>query len=350
MLRWFSSERGIDMFISGLGIIYSKGRGMPALTSDLEFGPGEPEFVKVPMVNEPMPVFRIAKTFLEDSLLPRSMRRADRFSRIVTLAALDAVEQSGRPLKNPGRTGIIFATSLGPHVTTFDFLEEILTYGDAGSSPTKFTHSVHNTAASYIAQALHITGPTFTVTQFNNPFIQALLLAQAWLTNDRCEQVLVGAGDEFGSVLAYILSRKLIISKTGQINSFSNNGYVPGEGVVFFLLSKSPNKHDDLKIGLEKWTAKSDLHLVDAEQIHQEAKDDPLAISYAPIFGHNFTSTAFHAAIAAVMIQKQKIYQEQKFCSPARQKNHVALRSLNTIACRRYPNQANLQITVARQN
>jgi hypothetical protein len=337
------------MFISGLGLIYAKGRGISVLTSDLECGPGQPEFVTVPMVNEPMPVFSIAPKFLEDSLLPRAMRRADRFSRIVTLAALDAIEQSGQSLKDPGRTGILFATSLGPHVTTFEFLDEILAYGDAGSSPTKFTHSVHNTAVSYIAQILHITGPTFTVTQFNNPFSEILLLAKAWLANDRCDQVLVGAGDVYGSVLAYILSRKLIISRNGQIDSFLNNDYVPGEGAVFFLLSKSPNTENDLKIDLEKWTAKADLHLVDAEQIHQDARDDPLAICYAPIFGHNFTSTAFHAAIAAVMIQEQKIYQEQRFGSPARQNNHVAVRSLNTIACRRYPNRTNQQITVGKQ-
>lgn len=337
------------MFISGLGLIYSKGRGISRLTYDLEYGHKAPEFVTVPLVKDPLPVFRIAPEFLEDPLLPHSMRRADRFSRIVTLAALDAIEQSGQTLPNPSRTGILFATSLGPHVTTFEFLDEILVYGDAGSSPTKFAHSVHNAAVSYIAQALQITGPASTIAQFRNPFEQALLLAKAWLVNDCCDQVLVGAGEEYGKVLAYILSRKLTISTTGRINSFSNNGYVPGEGVVFFLLSRSPQTDYALNIDLETWTVKSDLHLVDAEQLPQEVQDDPLAICYAPVFGHTFLSTAFHAAIAAAMIQEQKIYQGQRFGSPAMQKRQFVSRPLNTIACRRYPNQAHQQIIVSKQ-
>lgn len=337
------------MFISGLGLMYSKGRGISILTSDLEQGPTAPEFETVPLVNDPLPVFRVTSEFLEDPLLPRSMRRADRFSRIVTLAALDAIEQSGQPLPDPSRTGILFATSLGPHVTTFEFLEEILAYGDTGSSPTKFAHSVHNAAVSYIAQALQITGPASTITHFKNPFGQVLLLAKAWLANGRCDQVLVGAGDEYGNVLAYILSRKLTISTSGRINPFSNNGYVPGEGAVFFLLSRSPKTDCALQIDLETWTVKSDLHLVDAEQMPQDAQDDPLAICYAPVFGHTFSSTAFHAAIAAAMIQEQKIYQGPRFGSPAMQKHQIAARSLNTIACRRYPNQAHQQIIVGRQ-
>lgn len=337
------------MFILGLGLIYSKGRGISVLTSDLEHGPKAPEFVKVPQVSDPLPVFRIKPEFLEDPLLPRSMRRADRFSRIVTLAALDAIKQSGQPLPDPSRTGILFATSLGPHVTTFEFLEEILVYGDIGSSPTKFAHSVHNAAVSYLAQALQITGPVSTITQFKNPFSQVLLLAKAWLLNNRCDQVLVGAGDEYGNVLAYILSRKLTISTTDQINPFSNNGYVPGEGAVFFLLSKSRKTDCVLEIDLEKWTTKSDLHLIDAEQMPQEAQDDPLAMCYAPVFGHTFSSTAFHVAIAAAMIQEQKIYQEPRFGSPAMQKHLFAAGSLNTIACRRYPNQAHQQIIVGKQ-
>ncbi len=336
------------MFISGLGILYSKGRGMTTLTSDLEHGPMTPEFVTVPLVGNPLPVLFIKPDLLKDPLLPRSMRRADRFSRIATLAALDAVEQSGQPLQDASRTGIVFATSLGPHVTTFEFLEEILAYGDAGSSPTKFSHSVHNAAVSYITKALQITGPALTITQFNNSFAQALHLAQAWLANDRCDQVLVGAGDECGSVLEYILSRKIEVSPTGVIDPFSTPGYVPGEGAVFFLVSRSANTDDALEIGLETWGETSDLHLVDGEHVPQDAKDDPLAMCYAPIFGHTFSSTAFHAAIATAMIQAEKLYRGLWFGSPARRRHQVANGPLKKIACRRYPNTMQQQITIKR--
>ena len=106
------------------------------------------------------------------------MRRADKLSKMAVLAAADALQDSG--LENAKqRTGIILATSFGAHQTTFDFLDDIIDYGEAQVSPTTFSNSVHNAAVSYIASVLDITGPTLTVTRFSFPFQSALQLAQA---------------------------------------------------------------------------------------------------------------------------------------------------------------------------
>ena len=61
---------------------------------------------------------------------------------------------------------------------------------------------------------------------------------------------------------------------------------------------------------------------------------DPLLLVLAA--DHEITQVpAFHAAIAATMIQKQKHYQGCRFGSPARQTLQVTTGPLNTIACRR---------------
>ncbi len=192
-----------------------------------------PEFIEVPFQDEPFPVYAVAADTLKDREVLGKMRRADRFSKMATMAAYDAVADSGIEFKNPERAGIIFATAFGPHNTTFRFQDDIIDYGDAGVSPTIFSNSVHNAAVSYISRALGIKGPTWTVTGFRDPFGQAVALAQAWLAEGRCDQVLLGAGDECGTVMEYICSEKLPIASDGKV---SENAYVPGEGMAFFLV------------------------------------------------------------------------------------------------------------------
>ena len=219
------------MKILGTGLVCVRGRGEEAVSSDWK----PPEFVEVPFQEEPFPVYAIAPETLKDRAVLGGMRRADRFSKMATLAAHDAVANGGVEFKNPERVGIIFATAFGPHNTTFRFQDDIIEYGDAGVSPTLFSNSVHNAAVSYISRALGIKGPTWTVTGFRDPFGQAIALAQAWLAEGRCDQVLLGAGDECGTVMEYICSEKLPIAVDGNVTA---NAYVPGEGVAFFLVDQ----------------------------------------------------------------------------------------------------------------
>ena len=124
-------------------------------------------------------------------------------------------------MKRRKRLGVIVATAFGAHVTTFEFLDGILDYGEAAVSPTVFSNSVHNAAASYISSAMGIQGPTLTVTRFFFPMQAALQLAEAWLREGRMEQVLVGAVDQLGEVLAYIMEAKRGIARDGKDKTFS---------------------------------------------------------------------------------------------------------------------------------
>ncbi len=140
----------------------------------------------------------LGKGFASENAKVKGIRRADRFAKMAVAASLDACSAcSGSVLsENQTDTSIIVATMFGPHATTFRFLDNILDYSDKGVSPTVFSHSVHNAAASYIASALGIMGQTLTITSFNDPLNQALVLAKAWIDSGQALKVLVCYVDE----------------------------------------------------------------------------------------------------------------------------------------------------------
>lgn len=231
------------MKILGTGLICASGRGREAACAEWQL----PDFIEVPFQNELFPVYAVSAETLTDKAVLGGMRRADRFSKMATLAAHDAITASGVEVKDSDRVGIIFATAFGPHNTTFKFQDDIIDYGDAGVSPTIFSNSVHNAAVSYISRTLGIKGPTWTVTGFRDPFGQAALLAQAWLAEGRCDAVLLGGGDECGTVMEYIVSQKLPVAADGNVRLDEPPAYVPGEGAAFFLAT---NDTDGIQLNL----------------------------------------------------------------------------------------------------
>jgi len=209
------------MYIAGMGIVFSGGRGAADFKKALNQGWEDAHQGK-----------KVSKEIISDKIALEGARRADNFTKMAVLAAVDAFADSGLGAETKESLGIILATSLGPHVTTFKFLDDILTYGDQGVSPTLFSHSVHNAAVSYIALNLGSRGPTLTVTQFADSFSQALFIAKSWLQEKRCANILVGSVDQLGGEMEYILT-----TKAPEL--------IPIEGSVFFLLTEkeSANKY-----------------------------------------------------------------------------------------------------------
>jgi 3-oxoacyl-[acyl-carrier-protein] synthase II len=215
------------MNINGIGIITSAGRGIEAQLKALTEGapPSSPDGF-----------FRVHEQTLKDPLLAKEARRADRFDRMAVLAGLDALNDAGLDADQIASTGLILATAQGPHVTTFRFLDDLINFKEKDVSPTLFSHSVHNAAASYLSLLAGIRGPTTTVTAFDTAFNEALRLAKCWLTQQRCAHVLVGAVDELGSVMEAIIKSRA---------SF-NEKFISrmGEGSVFFVVSQQSSHKD----------------------------------------------------------------------------------------------------------
>lgn len=313
------------MNIAGIGIVSTRGRGIKSLDIALREGWTSPQLIESDNdQNIFYPIYSVEKKTINDINLLKKIRRADRFSKMAVMAARDAVIDSGIQINDKkADIGIILSTAFGPHVTTFRFLDDIIDYGDGSVSPTTFSHSVHNAAASYISSLLNIRGPTVTITQFASPIHQSLILAKAWLTEKRCKYVLLGCVDVCGNVMEYICNQKLRIANDGKIRPFNFSALpsaVPGEGSVFLMttlencqnkyceiIPASPANCDTIK--------KSDIYIIEAdgmagdETSYQDALPVDVSIGgYAPIFGSMKIISAFHCATGALMLKKQIRY------------------------------------------
>lgn len=304
------------MFISGIGIIFTRGRGIDSFENALMQGWTDPSWT------DSFPAYRVAKEVLSDAALSKKIRRADKFSKMAVFSALDAFKDSGITLNSNETIGIILATAFGPHTTTFSFIDDILDYGDAGVSPTKFSNSVHNAAASYISTVLGSCGPTVTLTDFLYPFQNALLLAESWLKEERCKHVLCGCVDELSVVMEYACKMKMKTAEDGKIRPFLFSDCpvsVLGEGAAFFMLSEEKCKNNYGEVSEIKLFGESknnpDIIIIDADGMTGDESDYekisntglPLA-GYSPVFGSMKIGSAFNFAAASLMLKKQHVY------------------------------------------
>ncbi|MEI6645540.1 MAG: beta-ketoacyl synthase chain length factor [bacterium] len=208
------------MRLAGVGAVCAGGSGVDALKLYLQ-APDAPK--PMPMGNkELLPVLQVPTEVFKNPLLS-PVRRADRFSKMTLLAALEAW-QGAEPDLN--RVGIIVASACGPHATVFKFVNDLLDFGESKSSPTVFSQSVHAAAASMIASTIQSHGPVINLADLDFPFESSLTLADAWLKEGRCDVVLVGATEELSDVYVHAISR------------LWGDRFVPGEGSFFFRLER----------------------------------------------------------------------------------------------------------------
>jgi 3-oxoacyl-[acyl-carrier-protein] synthase II len=304
------------MYISGIGIVFTRGRGIDSFEKALKEGWREPSW------GVPIPAYRVGQETLTDASLSKKIRRADRFSRMAVISAVDAYRDSGITVSEKNKLGIILSTAFGPHTTTFSFIDDILDYGDASVSPTKFSNSVHNAAASYISSILESRGPTVTLTHFKFAFQHALILADLWLSNGRCDHVLCGCAEELGTVMEYACRMKINIAKDGKIKPFDFSDSpvsVPGEGSVFIMLSKEKGGNNYGKVDetsfSQKITGHPDFFVIDADGMNGDETGykeligyDAELKGYSPIFGSMPTGSAFNFAAASLMLKNQVAY------------------------------------------
>ena len=341
------------IYISGIGTVGAFGRGLESLENALFQGDVSPVFVDVHGINIQVPVYSVAKEDLKEKALSRKMRRADKFSKMAAVAAFDAFNDSGFSIDSADNSmGIILSTAFGPHATTFDFLDGYIDFGENAVSPTTFSHSVHNAAASYISSILGIRGSTQTVTNFNLPFQNALLLAQTWLKQGRCKNILLGCVDELGPQMEYVFSQKYNYADDGEIHPFTFSAtpeVVPGEGCTFFMLTTDPNSKEYCKISDVNFNCNlgtdADVKLLDGDgmsgsetrykDIASSLNNKTLLAAYTPAFGSMKINTAFHCAIGALMLKKQCVYPCLELGNPSVVNicTKHEQRNINTVSC-----------------
>lgn len=155
------------------------------------------------------------------------LRRADRFTAIAVAAVKWALGEDFPNGLHPD-TALVTASSFGPHKTVFATLDDILDFPEDQILPTKFSHSVHNAAASYLGTILKLHGPALAVTNFENHIDEALRLAQTMIEAEIAPQVLLVVVEEQG-----------LLTKAATELAPERFPHEPSETVSVFLIATS---------------------------------------------------------------------------------------------------------------
>ncbi len=274
------------------------------------------------------PAYTADTSYLGGVVPKRALRRIDHFSQLALTGACLAINDAGPDSLDRHSTGLVICSGYGSARTTFSFLDSIIDYGDSCASPTLFSNSVHNAAAGHISILLGLEGPCLTVSQFEMSVPSGLLSAMQWLEEERVEQVLFGAVDEYCDVLGYCYQRYYGKSDNMTLTPLvpDQQSAVPGEGASFFILSKAKSDLKDygavssVKIGniADRGEAFSEdsFFILNADG-HKECDKSYYAVvpqgspvsCYTPLYGSMPTGTAFDMAIGALSLQEGKFFQ-----------------------------------------
>lgn len=318
----------MEAFINGIGVVGGFGYGCEALTECLNNGNSIPTLETNRNNPEISSRAYIADTsYLKDKVPKRALRRIDHFSQLALTGAYLVMNDSGSDHFDSEKTGLVICSGYGSAKTTFSFLDSIIDDGDSCASPTLFSNSVHNAAAGHISMLLGLKGPSLTVSQFEMSVPSGLLSAIQWLREERVEQVLFGAVDEYCDVLGYCYRRFFDTGNETIMTPLGNHcqSAIPGEGAVFFLLSKEKEKgrnnaciNSVTITGIDDETAisyKDGFYILNADG-HRECDLKYADIipqksevsCYTPLYGSIPTGTAFDLAVAALSIREENLF------------------------------------------
>jgi 3-oxoacyl-[acyl-carrier-protein] synthase II len=223
------------------------------------------------------------------------------------------------------RMGIIVATGYGSTGNMMDIQQAI--DNDAPLiSPTRFSNSVHNAAATHISILLDEMSPSLSVNDYDMSIPSAFLSACQWLQEKRVEAVLVGGVDEYCRAMGYNWHRRYHSGNSAKNDSadLTPGHAVIGEGACFFVLAPqedaSPYGFIE-EVRLENYTrsrvdaAKDAVYFLSVDG-YKEYDDlyaaylakDIKAASYTHLYGGIPIGMGFDIAIAALCHKTGKFY------------------------------------------
>ncbi len=309
--------------IQGIGAVGGFGCGVEALRNALRQGSVPPRQVTLEHpgeAGEEFPAYLAATGELERFIPKRELRRIDHFSKMTLLGACLALEDAALLDGDRSRIGVVVASGYGPLKTTFSFLDSYLDFGYSCSSPTHFSNSVHNAAAAHVAMQLKLTAPNLTVTQFDMSVPSALMTALQWLAEDRVDQVLFGAVDEYCAVLRYCRRQFFGAGEQGPLAplELARQTAVVGEGAAFFVLARPESaaaygRIDGVCLGNHQRRPvrlpETDGLIVGADGHHrcgvwyQQVITGRQVAACAPVYGSFPAAAAFDLAVAALALR-----------------------------------------------
>jgi len=124
------------------------------------------------------------------------LRGMNRISRYATIAAKEALEQSGRRV-NPRSmedTGLVLGVYVGP--STEKLMETVWGTPDHVPDITNFTQSVANSINGYVSKALYMKGYNTMISSGHQAGLAAAALGYEAVRTGRCSTVVTGGADE----------------------------------------------------------------------------------------------------------------------------------------------------------
>lgn len=320
----------VRIAIDGIGVAGGFGIGVEALLKAMTTGRVTPSNVVVPTADGPIeaPVFLADTSPIEGYLSRPVLRRIDHYAQLALLGAHLALEDAGLLGSPMDKTGILVGTGFGPTRMTFSFLDSLFDSGGTCASPTRFSSSVHNAAAAYIAMILGGTGPDHTVSQFDMSVPTALLTACLWLEEGRVDAVLLGGVDEYCGLLGYCW-RRFFGADGGSFMHpllFDQQSAIPGEGSVFFLLRRGgdgPGRYATIKAvdlgtlhGNNKAPLPENAVLILGADGHRRCStlypsqmaSHLGATCYTPLYGSLPVGFGFDLAAAALVVREGRLF------------------------------------------
>jgi len=186
-----------DIFVCGTGVVSPAGWGMKPFRDALVRGEGiltkdlpcpGAQLLRVRQVPPPSP----RPAFLGHARL----RRTSPIAHYAVAAALEALgEGTAKSSAEPFRLGIVYCALGGCVNYSRRFYDEVLK--DPGTaSPLVFPETVYNSPASHLAALVGTTAINYTLVGDPGTFIQGLVIAADWLTDNRVDGCLVIGAEE----------------------------------------------------------------------------------------------------------------------------------------------------------
>lgn len=131
------------------------------------------------------------------SLEPR-LRRASPLALFLAEAAHQAL--AAGPAIPRARLGLVAALGTGSIAFSRRFYERMWMKGRVQAAPAVFPETVYNSPVSHVASLLGIAGGCYTLVGDESAWVEALRIAQVWLSRGTADAVLVLGGEELDAI------------------------------------------------------------------------------------------------------------------------------------------------------
>jgi hypothetical protein len=212
-----------EIFVCGTGAVSPAGWGMKSFREALARGEGIPTKELPRPGHTPLHVRQVPPPTPRPAFLSHArLRRTSPIAHFSVSAALEALgDDATRVTKGELRLGIVYCALGGCVNYSRRFYDEVLK-DPSTASPLVFPETVYNSPASHLAALIGTTGINYSLLGDPGTFIQGLVLAADWLSENRVDGCLVIGAEEIDWLTA------------GAINLFERETiYSAGAGALY---------------------------------------------------------------------------------------------------------------------